>query len=458
MGRESDRRAAATDPAPGRASWAAAAAAARGLLVLHDVARRPPVANLIATASVIGARDATAGSVYAALWRDVATAGTGLHVAVARAIATSENVLGAAARPPGTGHLDADVRRAVAHDLRAIARLVRLADHLPDAVRRATGHRPPPLPAGDGRRAPGSLVAPCWDDLVGADGVARLAAHHARHGGGHFARARAFAWTGAPAGDAVAGFDPVASPDDVHAADLVGSFEARLLLRRNTANLLRGAPANNVLLYGDRGTGKSSSVKSLLNEPAPEAWGDAVDAVADAAIPWHLLRVVEVPKGRLADFPAIAATLRDRRERFVVFVDDLSFEDGETQYKDLKALLDGGLAARPANVVVYATSNRRHLVREQFTDRPDPLNSDVHGQDTVQEKLSFADRFGLTLTFTTPSMEEYVAIATHLAHRRGLPVAPPEVRRRAITWAAWHNGRSGRTARQFIDDLTAEMG
>jgi predicted AAA+ superfamily ATPase len=109
-------------------------------------------------------------------------------------------------------------------------------------------------------------------------------------------------------------------------------------------------------------------------------------------------------------------------------------------------------------VVVYATSNRRHLIREQFSDRPDPLNTDVHGQDTVQEKLSFADRFGLTLTFLSPNQEEYLAIATHLAQLRGLPIAIPDLRRRAIAWAAWHNGRSGRTARQFIDDLAAELG
>ena len=121
-------------------------------------------------------------------------------------------------------------------------------------------------------------------------------------------------------------------------------------------------------------------------------------------------------------------------------------------------MLDGGIAARPSNVVIYATSNRRHLIREQFSDRPDPLNTDVHGQDTVQEKLSFADRFGLTLTFTTPSQDEYVAIAAHLARRRELPITSAELRRRAISWAAWHNGRSGRTARQFIDDLTAELG
>lgn len=433
----------------------------RGLLVLHDVATRPPLDRLITVADRLSDRAGGVVDAYADLWRSLIEGTPDLRDAVAHSIATSENLLGRNAT--GEGRTDPAVMAAVSHDLQAITRLVTIADHLHAAVRAQTSISLPPLPVRDGELRPalagaGTPEAPAWDDLMGPQGATQLAAHYARHGGGHFARARAFVWTGARTGSPLDALDPVATPDDVHAADLVGSLDARSLLRRNTANLLRGAPANNVLLYGDRGTGKSSSVKSLLNEPDPDAWGDRVEPVADSAVPWHLLRLVEVPKSRLADFPAIAGALRGRPERFIVFVDDLSFEDGETQYKDLKALLDGGIAARPSNVVVYATSNRRHLIREQFSDRPDPLNTDVHGQDTVQEKLSFADRFGLTLTFTTPSQDEYVAIAAHLARRRELPIASAELRRRAISWAAWHNGRSGRTARQFIDDLTAELG
>lgn len=433
----------------------------RGLLVLHDVATSPPLDRLITVADRLSDRAGGVVDAYADLWRSLIEGTPDLRDAVAHSIATSENLLGRNAT--GEGRTDPAVMAAVSHDLQAITRLVTIADHLHAAVRAQTSISLPPLPVRDGELRPalagaGTPEAPAWDDLMGPQGATQLAAHYARHGGGHFARARAFVWTGARTGSPLDALDPVATPDDVHAADLVGSLDARSLLRRNTANLLRGAPANNVLLYGDRGTGKSSSVKSLLNEPDPDAWGDRVEPVADSAVPWHLLRLVEVPKSRLADFPVIAGALRGRPERFIVFVDDLSFEDGETQYKDLKALLDGGIAARPSNVVVYATSNRRHLIREQFSDRPDPLNTDVHGQDTVQEKLSFADRFGLTLTFTTPSQDEYVAIAAHLARRRELPITSAELRRRAISWAAWHNGRSGRTARQFIDDLTAELG
>ena len=458
MGRRTVRPTAKANATPRRRDWAAAVSAIRGLLVVHDVVVRAPLDDLVATAACIAYRTEGAAQAYASLWRSLATGTLNLREAVGAAIATSENLVGQRAAS-GT-----DIPRAlldaVTHDLQAIAHLVDLADHLHEAVHATTGVAVPPLPESgladhaNARR----LAIPAWGDLSASTGAAVLATHYARHGGGHFARARAFVWTGSREGSTLDAFDPVPSPDNVHAADLVGSVDARALLRRNTANLLRGAPANNVLLYGDRGTGKSSSVKSLLNEPDREAWGDAIDPANDAAIPWHLLRLIEVPKARLADFPIIASTLRGRPERFIVFVDDLSFEDGETQYKDLKALLDGGIAARPSNVVVYATSNRRHLIREQFSDRPDPLNTDVHGQDTVQEKLSFADRFGLTLTFTTPSQDEYVAIAAHLARRRDLPIAAADLRRRAISWAAWHNGRSGRTARQFIDDLTAELG
>lgn len=446
---------------PRRHDWAKAIAAVRGLLVLHDVASRPPLDRLITVADRLTTRTGGIVDAYADLWRSLIDGTPDLRDAITRAIASSENVLGRNAT--GEGRPDPEVMAAVTHDLQAISHLVTLADQLHAAVRKQTSIPFPPLPVRNPEPRPasagaGRLVAPAWDDLMGPMGATHLERHYTRHGGGHFARARAFVWTGAKTGSPLDALDPVTAPDDVHAADLVGSLDARALLRRNTANLLRGAPANNVLLYGDRGTGKSSSVKSLLNEPDPDAWGERVEPVADSAVPWHLLRLIEVPKSRLADFPVIAGALRGRPERFIVFVDDLSFEDGETQYKDLKALLDGGIAARPSNVVIYATSNRRHLIREQFSDRPDPLNTDVHGQDTVQEKLSFADRFGLTLTFTTPSQDEYVAIAAHLARRRELPITSAELRRRAISWAAWHNGRSGRTARQFIDDLTAELG
>ncbi len=451
------------EPSPNTRFWAQAAARAASLLVLEDLAARTPLIHLIDILTRLASPDpvtrAAAATPYGRLFRDLASAGHDLGDAFATAISTSETLLVRQLR--GSSPLLPDAITAAAiHDLDVIAMLTALGATIPDALAEAIGMDPahgglPALP--DRRVRPEGQGEPTLTlrDLAGRAGVERLVTHYSMHGSGHFARARAFVWRGPTGNDHLSGFDPVLVHDPVRAHDLVGTVDARALLRRNTANLLRGRPANNVLLYGDRGTGKSSSVKSLLQEPDTAAWGEAPDA---GPVPWGLLRLIDVPKARLGDFPTLITCLRGRPERFILFVDDLSFEDGETQYKDLKAVLDGGVTARPGNVVVYATSNRRHLIREQFSDRPDPLNTDVHGQDTVQEKLSFADRFGLTLTFLSPNQEDYLAIATHLAQLRGLAIAIPDLRRRAIAWAAWHNGRSGRTARQFIDDLTAELG
>jgi len=201
---------------------------------------------------------------------------------------------------------------------------------------------------------------------------------------------------------------------------------------------LAGLPANNILLYGDRGTGKSSTVKALLNRYRENG-----------------LRMVEVKKSDLADFPRLVRELRTSPQRFVLFVDDLSFEENEVEYKELKAVLEGGLESRPENVVIYATSNRRHLVRERFTDRqPEyPENGEVRPGDTVQEKLSLADRFGVTVLFMAPDKALYLEIVRGLAARRGISWPREELERQALLWEAWQNGRSGRSARQFIDSI-----
>ncbi|HLG50546.1 MAG TPA: ATP-binding protein [Chloroflexota bacterium] len=270
-----------------------------------------------------------------------------------------------------------------------------------------------------------------WADLL-----PELAAYYREHGVGIFARYRAFRWSRRPEG---AGLIPIRRPDPVTFDDLIGYAEQRAVVRRNTERFLRGLPANNLLLYGDRGTGKSSTVKALLN-----AYGG------------QGLRLIEVQKSALGDFPTIVEMLADRPERFILFVDDLSFEEGEAGYAELKALLEGGLEVRPENVLLYATSNRRHLVPERFSDRAEP-GGDVHAGDTFQEKLSLADRFGITVIFTTPDQEQYLQIVEGLVRRRGLEVDRDRLRQQALQWAAWNNGRSGRTARQFVDDLTAAL-
>jgi predicted AAA+ superfamily ATPase len=209
---------------------------------------------------------------------------------------------------------------------------------------------------------------------------------------------------------------------------------------RNAERFAAGLPANNVLLYGERGTGKSSTVKALLNE-----FGD------------QGLRLIEISKEHLGDFPELMAAVRNRRQRFVLYVDDLSFEEQETHYKALKAILEGGIEARPDNIVLYATSNRRHIVRERFADRSASADDDVHTMDTMEEKLSLSDRFGIRVRFGAPDQVRYLEIVRGIAQRRRVALSDDEIERRALSWARRQNGRSGRTARQFVDALIGEL-
>lgn len=301
--------------------------------------------------------------------------------------------------------------------------------------------------------AAGYALAPCADlggrtpegvaALLGgqADWAALLAPlrRHARSGGaGPFAAPAAFRWQ--PGRDGGGALLPIPHPDLIPPQDLFGYEQERALVRANTAGFLQGLPANDVLLYGDRGTGKSSTVKSLLAQFAAEG-----------------LRLVELGRGHLPDLPRVCECLRGSPQRFIVYVDDLSFEEDETGYKDAKAALQGGLGARPANVLVYATSNRRHLVRERLSERPSPSDDDPRAGDATEEKLSLADRFGLTVIFTTPDQDLYLGIVRHLAAARGLDLPEADLRARALRWAIWYNGRSGRSARQFVDALQAEL-
>ncbi len=267
--------------------------------------------------------------------------------------------------------------------------------------------------------------------------VRDLAGYFAENGVGLFGRHRAFRWVHA---DGQGRLEGVRAPDPVRLDELIGYDLEREAVVENTLRFVAGAPANNVLLYGDRGTGKSSTVKALLNEYQPQG-----------------LRLIEVAKEHLGDYPEILALLRGRRERFILFVDDLSFEEHETQYKALKAVLEGSLEARPENVVLYATSNRRHLVTEKFADRQHAsLDEDVHPEDAAQEKLSLADRFGIHAPFLIPDRDRYLRIVEGLAVRYDLHVPLGELRQRALLWSQWHNGHSCRTARQFIEALRGE--
>jgi uncharacterized protein len=338
------------------------------------------------------------------------------------------------------------------HDLDRLQALYQLnATELALTVRQLTEN--PDLPAWSAFKALGPAVEMdrakrCFElkkTLAGAKDWAflldELFSFYRENDPSDFNRFQAFRWrrdTHNPAGGR---FEPVRYVDDQRFENLVGYEKERNIIIANTEQFIAGLPANHALLYGARGTGKSSTVKALLPRFAEQG-----------------LRLVEVPKSELADFPLIAELLRDRPEKFILFVDDLSFEADESSYKDLKALLEGSLEARPRNLLIYATSNRRHLIKEQFSDNAQLGDDEVNAWDTVEEKLSLSDRFGLIVTFMTPNQQQYLAIVSGLAGQAALDLDPEELRRRALRWELSHSGRSGRTARQFIDQLTGELG
>lgn len=261
--------------------------------------------------------------------------------------------------------------------------------------------------------------------------LAALAAFARSNGVGMFGTYRAFRWV--PKRQLVG----IAHPDPIKLEDLISYERERGKVVDNTRRFVEGYPANNVLLYGDRGTGKSSTVKGLLNE-----FGD------------RGLRLIEVGREAFGEFPEIMAILSLRPQRFIVFIDDLSFEEHETEYKSLKGLLEGGLQAQPENVLIYATSNRKHLIKETLADRAvSRAQGDIHPGDTQEEKISLADRFGLVVTFLRPDQKTYLEIVKGLAEKEGISLETEELETLALRWEMLNNGRSGRTAKQFIQDL-----
>ena len=230
---------------------------------------------------------------------------------------------------------------------------------------------------------------------------------------------------------------PVEHPDRTNMSDLKGYDLQRGMVVDNTVAFLKGLPANNCLLYGDRGTGKSSTVKAILNTYYTQR-----------------LRVIEMPKESLMEFPQLVDQIAGLPMKFIIFIDDLSFSQQDTTYASLKAVLEGGLAARPQNTLIYATSNRRHLVRETFSDR---AGDEVHRGDTIQESLSLADRFGLSVNFMLPDKARYLEIIGKLAEQRGLEAYLPELEMLAERWATARGGRSPRCATQFIDAAEAAI-
>ena len=255
--------------------------------------------------------------------------------------------------------------------------------------------------------------------------------YYRRYGYGVFAANRAFR-VRREAGEAI--FLPISNVDRVTLDDLLGYELQKRELRRNTEAFLAGKTANNVLLYGDAGTGKSTSVKALINE------------YYDCG-----LRMIELYKHQFRDLSAVLAEIKNRNYRFIIFIDDLSFEENEVEYKFLKAVIEGGVETRPDNVLVYATSNRRHLIRETWNDRTDmEHHGDIHRSDTMEEKLSLASRFGVAIHYSVPKQREDQEMVKVLAARQGIHMNEAELLAQANTWEVRHGGFSGRTAQQFI--------
>ncbi len=237
-------------------------------------------------------------------------------------------------------------------------------------------------------------------------------------------------------------FLPINNTERVVLDDLIGYEIQKKKLIDNTEAFIKGLPCNNVLLCGDAGTGKSTSIKALLNEYYDQG-----------------LRMIEIYKHQFQDLSSIIAQVKNRNYRFIIYMDDLSFEDFEIEYKYLKAVIEGGMETKPDNVLIYATSNRRHLIKETWNDRDDmEVGAGLHRSDTMQEKLSLVARFGVTIFYGKPSQKEYFTIVKELRKRYpSITVSDEELCTEANKWELSHGGISGRTAQQFINYMAGQM-
>lgn len=233
----------------------------------------------------------------------------------------------------------------------------------------------------------------------------------------------------------------ISNPDPIRFRELKGIDAVIQGLRANTEQFLEGFPCNNVLLYGPRGTGKSSAVKALFNAYAARG-----------------LRMIEMQRDTLVHVIEVAEMIKKRKEKFIIYCDDLSFEEDEKSYRQIKTVLEGGLETQPANMLIYATSNRRHLMPEKAVDNlPVLSDGELHPAETIEEKLSLSDRFGLRFGFPHFDADTYLAIVDNYAHIRNITTSQAEFRSKAMQWALSHGGFSGRTAKQFIDDLEGKV-
>ena len=272
------------------------------------------------------------------------------------------------------------------------------------------------------------LLIPFIQAKTSAGAAKALLAHYKKWGSGMLARYTAFRIGTGGTLIGIADF-PVFKWDD-----LLGYEDQKYKLLTNTQNFMEGRPANNVLLTGARGTGKSTGVKAL-----------AAMFAADG------LRLIQITRDQLELVSPVLEKLNEiRSKKFILFFDDLSFDEGESSYKYLKSAIDGSVTAQPDNVLIYATSNRRHLLKETWSDRNDALEAEVYRQDSANESISLSDRFGLILHYSMPSQDEYLQIIDHELRKAGVRLSPEELRLEGIRWEMEHSGRNGRIANQFV--------
>lgn len=329
------------------------------------------------------------------------------------------------------GKISPSLRSAFVHDIEVLEPLLReipstfltfslLDDYQPGQPRKS------PVDA-----ALHGIVDRPWTPAQLADALIEC---YLRFGCGDISAYRAFRW------DDQNGLVGIRHFENIRFTDLIGYMSQKQQLQSNTLAFLSGRPANNVLLVGARGTGKSSSVKALANEYYSMG-----------------LRLVQITKPQLTRLPVIMETLRRfASKHFVLFLDDLSFEDSEPEYKYLKSTIEGGVESRPENVLIYATSNRRHLIKETWHDREGGTD-DVYRNDGMNETISLSDRFGLIINYRAPNQNEYLAIIDYHLRANGVILPPEELRILGQRWEMEHSGRNGRTARQFVAHYLGQM-
>lgn len=415
------------------------------MTALRHVKKKPAIAALIRLLEACGGdrvapgvlREAYIGAYDA--WLTAAARGRGGFVREAlEAVLFEESAAATMLATTDPSRLPYSLMSSLAHDLEALGRLTSIDPAMFLLLCQRAG-------------MPGETAArlPVWEPTLGDEGLdprltkkmlthegGRMVAQFFRtHGTGLFARCPGCTWVGESEKYPL-GLRGIAKPDPIRLEDMVLYEKERGVLVENTERLLTGRQACNILLYGDKGTGKSATVKALLSS----LW-------------LRGLRIVEVPLAHLTNLPTIFSILREQPGKFIVFVDDLAFNDSCPEYTALKTVLEGGLEARPDNVVVYATSNRRNIVRQRFSERQD----DVNERDTLEEKFSLADRFDLRLTFTAPTQDEYFTICRALLDARNVEYDWDALMPRARAWTVSHNGCSPRIARQFADLITGEL-